>query len=275
VEPKPNYKTVRVSDLLDVIKNFTISVRPEPLIVWRGQSCSEWGLTPSLFRSEPKWKGWTWDSKEDALLRSFEKSSRHWVKEHHAENFIERLTLAQHHRLPTRLLDWTESPLIASFFACLDVTRNAARFSDGVVWRLRTNVVRLKLTEERQERRKFPDGSFSAAIPANTPNSLNGDFDTFLFYPQRLHPRQVNQVAAYTVHPNPNYKNSSDFAETLRPEETLLRFIIPKEIKVHCKAVVSRHPLRESIPRSKGAAKGAEYVIETEDDSISTETLIG
>src|SRR5271165_3867583 len=56
-------RDVQIGDLLDLIKGFTVSVRPDPSFVWRGQSCSEWGLTPSLFRSEPKWKGWSWLSK--------------------------------------------------------------------------------------------------------------------------------------------------------------------------------------------------------------------
>ena len=79
--------------------------------------------------------------------------------------------------------------------------------------------------------KKLRDKSYTPAIPANTPNGLNEKFDTFLFYPLRLHARQINQLVAYTVHPNPSPETSGDFSQELRREENLTRYIIPSGIK--------------------------------------------
>jgi hypothetical protein len=98
-------KDVLIKSPLEIIDSVTVSVRSSPTIVWRGQHSSKWGLTPSLFRLKPESR--EWQSVEYFLLRDFEMSNAKWVREHYAEGFIERLTLAQHHRLPTRLLDLT------------------------------------------------------------------------------------------------------------------------------------------------------------------------
>ena len=264
-----SYETTKINDPLDLISKFTVAVRPNPTIVWRGQTSSKWGLTPSLFRSEPKRKQWSWFSKEQELLHYFEKPIRRWVQEHYAQGIIERLTLAQHHRLPTRLLDWTESPLIALFFACADVVEPRAEKTDGAVWRLKTNAVRFELGEKR-DRFELADGSFAPAIPEYTWEGLNGDFDTFLFYPQRIHARQVSQLAAYTVHRNPN--PTADFAESHSRNDQLTKYMIPEEIKGEAFAKLWSLGVRyESLfPDPEGAAKGAQYVIDTEDGSLST-----
>lgn len=145
--------------------------------------------------------------------------------------------------------------------------------TDGAVWRLHTNTVWYELTDEKQEPIELRDGSFTPAVPENTQSGLNGDYDIFLFYPQRIHARQVSQLAAYTVHPNRN--PTADIAKMLRKGDQLTKYIIPNEIMRAAFAKLWSLGVRyESLfPDPEGAAKGAKYVIDSDDGLLWTATM--
>ncbi|WP_235917409.1 FRG domain-containing protein [Hymenobacter busanensis] len=93
--------------------------------VYRGVRSRDYTLTTSLQRL-----GGQYHELEHHLLRNFRKYA-HDTPMMDTASVWNWLAVAQHHGLPTRLLDWTYSPYVALHFATDDLE---AYDRDGVIW---------------------------------------------------------------------------------------------------------------------------------------------
>lgn len=92
---------------------------------YRGHGDKSWSLKPTLYRCEVE------KDFEREMLRDFKLFSSEFL-DSRPRSDVEWLFLAQHHGMPTRLLDWTENPLVALFFAVQDLDSQ----TDGQIWAL-------------------------------------------------------------------------------------------------------------------------------------------
>jgi hypothetical protein len=141
------------------------------------------------------------------------------------------LALGQHHGLPTRLLDWTHSPLVALHFATSD-ERQFDR--DGVVWMV--DYVRAHEETPAPLRAELDDASMNVftaeslgrvASGLRELEELGGDFALFL-EPPALNERIVNQYALFSLMSHADRR----LDEWLEQHSQLARrVVVPAELK--------------------------------------------
>jgi len=108
-----NYNTVDVrviksiSKYMEILEEIRVS---EKKVFFRGHSDISYRLLPTIFRSEE------WLKNEKKMYQELQINCPNDFS--HMKNHLEILAGMQHYGLPTRLLDITQNPLIALYFAC-------------------------------------------------------------------------------------------------------------------------------------------------------------
>ena len=185
--------------------------RPHDLL-FRGHADAKWSLIPTAGRNDIQ------PIKENRLYNKFVQRGAHLLPP--VNNSWEMLFLMQHHGLPTRLLDWTETFAVALYFALRDIKSG----KDAAIWTLDPYALNQELyglpmicnpyndlehgyedyfDVSRQEKRK--------EFPA----------DAIAIFSTPYHSRTRSQQAYFTIH-----KDISQPLELQRPE-VLQQLIIP------------------------------------------------
>ncbi len=115
------------------------------LILFRGQEDYNWDLQPGLGRNTLGIKKEELPIIESMLLEEFRRRAITFLPVYfNIDSILEWYALAQHCGLPTRLLDWSENPLIALYFAFSKEYYNA-KFR--ALWILKSSVELLPLSD--------------------------------------------------------------------------------------------------------------------------------
>lgn len=204
-----------IDDLIEEIRKLKAIYGKQP-IWFRGQEKSEWHLEPSIHRGKLL-------EKENYVTNDFyiyvnQIEDNAPLK----EDYAAWMSLMQHYGLPTRILDWSSSPLVACYFA---LERNRDKSNDSCIWVLIPRNINI---QEGFGEYVYPINAYTVQqmlMPAFKDKVIleNQFVDKIIAcHSVKKDLRMYSQQSSFTVH------NSLRKLEDICDEETLFKFIIPQ-----------------------------------------------
>lgn len=162
-------------------------------VTWyRGQSDGRWKLVPSLGRRRNGIRS------EMVIIKRFKQNAGPFLSASRPTTHWEWLMLMQHYRAKTRLLDWTESPLVGLYFATEAKTQQNA-----ALWCLLPTKLNAQAKITFGSAAELPSFGDDQVLDSYAPATLEGERLTKLsplaVTGARDTPRMYAQLGAFTV----------------------------------------------------------------------------
>lgn len=194
-------------------------------VIYRGMKSVEYPLIPKIGRVVPPESAGSRQQNEHEILRLFKERAFQYLDFTPASDW-DWLALGQQYGLPTRLLDWTDNPLVACYFA---VDQDHGK--DSVIYAYRN--------ESYIEVDRNPDPFQYGEVGK--------------FIPRHLTQRITTQGGLFTVHPNPYEPFES---------EDMDRIVIPQGIRRELKETLNKYGVNRFslFPGLDGLASHIEWL---------------
>ncbi len=248
----------RFLELVEDIQN-----NSEESMWYRGCGKSSYELIPSLYRHKYAKKKNYAAELEQKLMTRFKQRSLPYLSKPFTDDW-NTLFFMQHYEVPTRLLDWTENPLIGLYFALMSAPykkylRGDLKFSeDATVWILDP----VKWNRHALSHQSYDGGVLSPgdeALIGYKPNSTYSGMNKFpvALYGEYNSPRIVAQQGVFIIFGQKINPMEKICVEENFPDNSLIRIKISVSIINAMRKSLLRQGITESVvfPDLDGLAK--------------------
>lgn len=220
---KPKCNEIIINSLEDLIVSLEQEFKGYDGAIWyRGQSVAGWELVPGYYRI-------TNAPPESTLIKRFRQSAAMLTSAPSIDVCFDWLFLMQHYGVPTRLLDWSESPLVALYFAVDDPDKHGSE--DAALWGLRPSELNKNANIIDKEEEFFIPAFEDDELGNYTVKSLKVGRTSLLpvaAIATRNNERIQAQHGVFTIHHHPKTP-----IENVGDSTHVTKYIIPADKKRH------------------------------------------
>lgn len=194
----------------------------EGAIWYRGHAVENWPLCPGYYRLDGP-------PPESTLVKRFKQSAAMLISAPTNDSF-DWLFQMQHYGVPTRLLDWSETPLVGLYFAVHDASKHEGE--NGALWSLRPSELNKNAGIEDSSEEYFVPSFEDEELQNYSVESLRQNARVQLKPLATIATRNNERIQAqhgvFTIH-----HNDQNPIEAVGDGSHAIKYVIPNENKGH------------------------------------------